>query len=50
MGKSEELEDLKKEVERERKALYLEKYGFLGDVSESFADEQVIQFLKKKKD
>ncbi len=49
MDKFEEFEKMKKEVEQEKKALYLEKYGFLSDVSEGFADEQVIEFLKKKR-
>ena len=41
-----DLEQLRKEVEAERKALYLEKYGFL---NEEFKDEEVIEFLKRKR-
>ena len=44
MDKVQSYEELKKEIELEKKAIYVEKYGFLKE----YVDEEVIDYLKKR--
>jgi len=44
-----DLGELQKEAALEKRRAYLEKYGFVNDVSEEFAKMELTPFLQKKR-